>query len=84
MQFTVGWNKSIFNLLKKKIMAFDEDKVCGIVFDVVYTKAGVYYNTNKDCFEELEDHGQYGNSDKVALYAMVFMIKGLATKWKQT
>lgn len=63
IHFTAGWNKSVFELLKKKTQSFEpKDKVCGIVFDAVSIKAGVYYDTSKDKFEGLEDLGQYGIS----------------------
>lgn len=60
-----------------------KDKVCGIVFDAISLKSGVFYNVSKDEFEGFEDLGQYGKSEIPAQYAMVFMAKGLGKKWKQ-
>ena len=58
-----------------------KDKVCGVVFDAISLKSGLYYNITKD--QVVEDLGQYGRSEQTAQYAMVFMVKGLARKWKQ-
>lgn len=66
IHFTVGWNTSVFELLKKKTQTFEhKDKVCGIVFDAVSIKAGIYYSTSRDKFEGIEDLGQYGSSEKL-------------------
>ena len=84
MCFSVGWNESVFRMLKKKAISMNpQGKVCGIVFDAVSIKCGLHYNNVKDQIEGFEDLGVYGGSDKPAQFAMVFMAKGLCSKWKQ-
>lgn len=84
-EFKIGWNECIFKQLKEKADIMDKkDRVCVLMFDAVAIKSGLYYNTSKDKMEGIEDLGMYGRSDKVAKYAMVFMVRGLAHKWKQT
>ena len=62
-----------------------QDKVCGIVFDAISLKSGLHYNSVTDKVDGFEDLSQYhsGNSSKPAHFAMVFMLKGLCSKWKQ-
>lgn len=59
------------------------DKICGLVFDAISIKRNIHYNINKDKFDDLEDLGMYGRANVSANYAMMFMVKGLASKWKQ-
>lgn len=85
IRFSPGWNQSIFDFLEKKAKNLEtKDKTCGVVFDAISIKSGIYHNTNKDKFEGGEDMGEYGTSEKCAQYAMVFMVKGLCRKYKQT
>ena len=82
-EFHTGWNDCIFKQLKEKAETMDEkDRVCVLMFDAIAIKSGFYYNNSKDKIEGTEDLGIYGKSDKVAKYAMVFMVRGLAHKWK--
>lgn len=60
-----------------------QDKLCGITFDAVSIKSGIYYQQSNDKFVGFEDCGQYYKGKKPAQYAMVFMAKGLCSKWKQ-
>ena len=84
IRFSPGWNDCVFEFLGKKCQNLDvKDKTCGLVFDAISLKSGIYYNTSKDQYQGLEDMGDYGKSDKCAQYAMVFMVKGLCTKFKQ-
>ena len=84
MQLDCGWNESLFNILKMKAETMKpQDRVCGVIFDAVSLKEGITYNIHRDKFNGFEDLGQYGSSGKPATYAMVFMAKGLASKWKQ-
>ncbi|XP_064094805.1 uncharacterized protein LOC135207146 [Macrobrachium nipponense] len=84
IDFNVGWNESVFKLLKQKALSMNEnDKYCGIIFDAISLKSDVQFNISKDVVEGFEDLGQYGKRQDPAQYAMVFMAKGLASKWKQ-
>ena len=82
--FSTGWSDHVFDLLKQKVSSMEKrDKVCSITFDAISIKEGLYYNTSTDKMDGFEDLGQYGTSGKRARYAMVFMVKGIAKKWKQ-
>ena len=61
----------------------NEDKLCGITFDAISIKSGIYYEQSKDKLVGFENCGQYYKGEKPAQYAMVFMAKGLCRKWKQ-
>lgn len=83
--FQAGWNDSVFNLLKNSVQKMKaEERVCGITFDAMHIKQTLQYDQCNDCVEGMEDLGQHGKSSKPANYAMVFMLKGLVKKWKQT
>lgn len=85
IMFNVGWNQSLFEILKRKAENMSEqDKVCGVAFDAISVKEKLNYNIAQDEVDGLENLGVYGSSDSTAKYAMVFMVKGLASKWKQT
>lgn len=53
-------------------------------FLMLSLKLGLYYSSSNDRLEGTEDLGEYGRTEKPAQYAMVFMAKGLSSKWKQT
>lgn len=61
-----------------------QERVCGLTFDAISIKENLNYDVSKDEVEGLENLGKYGSSDSTARYAMVFMARGLASKWKQT
>lgn len=45
----VGWNEPTLELLKRKApLMSDQDKLCGITFDAVSLKCGLFYDKTKD------------------------------------
>ena len=46
-------------------------------------KHGIAYNTGKDIVEGFEDFGEMGQTRFIANHAIAFMVRGLASKWKQ-
>ena len=46
-------------------------------------KEGLLYNVGRDIIEGFEDFGHIGQTRYIAIHAIVFMIRGLASKWKQ-
>lgn len=81
--FETGWNEKVFDLLNRKAKCMNEkEKVCSIMFDAISIKSGLFYNISKDKVDGLEDLATYGKTSHFAKYAMVFMAKGLTTKWK--
>ena len=79
-----GFNSQIFDALKVRVDTFDEkDRQCVIVFDEMSLKSYVEYNPQGDFIEGLENFGGTNQTKKVANHALAFMVRGLASKWKQ-
>lgn len=59
--------------------------VCGVVFDAISLKSGVHYNSVTDKVDGFADLAQYhsSNSNKPAQFAVVVMLQGLCSKWRQ-
>ena len=80
----VGWSDANFKLLTDKAKNMDnKDRVCGITFDAISIKSGIYYDISKDKLIGHEDLANYGEGKKAAQQALIFMAKGLCQKWKQ-
>lgn len=78
------WNHASLMLMQNKAKKMrDSDKLCGIVFDAVHLQEHLSYNSVTDTVEGTEYLGELGTSNKVANYAIVFMVRGLRRKWKQ-
>ena len=79
-----GFNNTSFEILQQKAKTMSErDTVCVLTLDEMSLKSGLYYDLQKDIIEGMEDFGSLGKSKNVATQALVFMVRGLACKWKQ-
>ena len=79
-----GFVDTIFDALKLKISALDDkDKYVALVFDEMTLKNDLIYNHGLDKIEGFEDLGDLGTSHFIADHALVFMVQGLLSKWKQ-
>ena len=79
-----GLCTNIVNLLKVSVNKMrDIEKVCSVVFDEISLKAGLTYNPQDDLVEGFEDFGSLGRTRLTATHALVFMIRGISSKWKQ-
>lgn len=80
-----GFSEPILQGLKNKVDTMNEtDKICSIVFDEMTLKENLFYNSQLDSIEGLQDLGMCaGRSKFAANQAAVFMVRGLASKWKQ-
>ena len=79
-----GFNDQVFDALKAKVATFDvKEKQCVLVFDEISLKSYVQYNPQGDFIEGLENFGGNNQSKKVANHAIAFLVRGLASKWKQ-
>ena len=79
-----GFNTTMLDALKAKVKSMDgQQKKCALVFDEMGIKESITYNSGNDTVEGFEDGGLLGTTKYVANHATVFMVKGLATKWKQ-
>ena len=79
-----GFNDSVFRALKTKIDAMnDKDRYVAVIFDEMVLKTALVYNHGLDKIEGFEDLGELGSSHFIADHALVFMVRGLLSKWKQ-
>ena len=79
-----GFVDTIFDALKIKTSTLEEkDKYVALVYDEMTLKTDLIYNHGLDKIEGFEDLGHLGTSQYVADNALVFMVRGLLSKWKQ-
>ena len=61
----------------------ERDRVCGLLLDEMSLKTGLSYDKSKDLVVGFENFGCLGSSKNPANSALVFMVQGLGSKWKQ-
>ena len=84
MNMKPGFNESVFEALSLKVKAIDNrDCNVALVFDEMSIKQGLMYNSGSDSIEGFEDFGEFGTTRYIANHAVAFMVRGLASKWKQ-
>ena len=69
-------NEFLFTAFGKKVSAMT-------VMDEMVIKGTVMYNTEKEEIEGVEDFGHIGRTQYIANHAIVFVVRGLLSKWKQ-
>ena len=79
----VGFSETIFELLEVKSKSMtDSERCCVIVFDEMSLKVDLSYDRARDTVDDLVELPQ-----KRAVpcnEALVFMVRGLTVRWKQT
>ena len=84
MKIKPGFSESVPEALKVKVNAMDfKDKNNVLVFEEMSIKEGLLYNVGRDVIERFEDFSHIGKTRYIANHAIAFMIRGLASKWKQ-
>ena len=84
MNIQPGFNESVLKALIRKIETmYDTDCNVTLAFDEMTRKQGLVYNEGSDTIKGFEDFGHIGQTRYMAKHAVVFMIWGLASKWKQ-
>ena len=84
MNIKPGFSGSVIDALTLKVQAMDPiDRNVALVFDELSIKQGLVYNEGTDSVEGFEDFGDVGQSRYIANHAIAFMVRGLASKWKQ-
>lgn len=79
-----GWNQAFLIIMKNQANQLkDSEKVCGLVFDAIHLQETVTYNMSTDRVEGVENLGEYGRTNIAANYALVFMVRGIHSRWKQ-
>lgn len=81
--FRCGVDKKVTSFLKESVSKMnDADRHCVLMFDEMSLKEHVQYCPREDKVIGLVDNGNSRSGD-LANYAVVFMVRGLRTKWKQ-
>ena len=84
MNINPGFSDSVLEALSMKVRAMDEMNCnVAIAFDEMSIKQGLMYNPGTDRVEGFEDFGDIGQTKYIANHTTVFMVRGLASKWKQ-
>ena len=84
MNMKPGFIDSVLEALKLKVSTMvEKDKNVALVFDEMSIKQGLVYNESQDTVEEFEDYGKMGITKYIANHAIAFVVRGLASKWKQ-
>jgi len=61
----------------------EKDKECVLAFDEMALKTKFVYNKDRDCIDGFEDLGLLGTTQYHCNHALVFMLQGISSKWKQ-
>lgn len=81
--FNVGINDNIFRVLKHITQDWDtKKKLCSILFDEVALTPHLTYVESHDEIRGFKDFG-YEKELRFCDHALVFMLKGLCSKWRQ-
>ena len=84
VQLNPGLHPMIMSLLKEKCQgAKHHERLVVLSFDEMQVRPKLTYIPGQDCVEGYEDLGELGKVERLADHAMVFMVRGLTTKWKQ-
>lgn len=79
-----GFSDTLLQALKLKVQTMDNrDTNVALVFDEMALKSALVYHNGLDLIEGFEDLGESGRNIYVADHALVFMVRGLFSKWKQ-
>ena len=79
-----GISSQFLSVFQQKVNSMSSsDKDCVVLFDEMSIKAGLSLDSRNDCVEGLEDLGLLGKSRHYATSALVFMLRGMHSKWKQ-
>ena len=84
MNIKPGFSQSVLDALTLKVQAMHPtDRNVALVFDEMSIKQSLVYNEGTDSVEGFEDFGNLGQTRYIANHATAFMVRGLASKWKQ-
>ncbi|RVE39984.1 hypothetical protein evm_015366, partial [Chilo suppressalis] len=84
IDFECGINKNIIDHIKETIKGWDiKKKLCSLVFDEVALTPRLIYNENKDKINGFVEIGEE-RKQKFADHALVFMVRGICSSWRQS
>jgi hypothetical protein len=80
-----GLNEQVLHALSFRVNELNtRDRVCALLIDEISIKSNLCYDRQMDVVVGYEDLGGYGGRTKlIATNALVFMVRGLASNWKQ-
>ncbi|KRT84344.1 hypothetical protein AMK59_2308 [Oryctes borbonicus] len=82
--FLCGINEEIFHHLQNVVQNIKKlDKYCVLMFDEISLEAGLQYSKKYDYVEGFVDMGGNKRRPLYADHALVFLLKGIKSKWKQ-
>jgi hypothetical protein len=85
VQFTTGISVNVFGALQHSVQKITgKDHYCVLMFDEMSVRENVCFNQKLGCIEGFEDLVKSGQTCNVANHALVFMVRGLYKKWKQS
>lgn len=80
-KFESGISDDIFNFLKLKVSNWNEiDKECCLVYDEISISPGKFFDNSSQSYI---GHVTLPEHTDIASHAMVFMLCGIACRWKQ-
>lgn len=82
IRFKEGINPKLMNFISEASQMEDMDKVCSIGWDEMSLTAHLDFEKIKDYIDGFEDLGSK-RTNNFATHALVFMIRGLKTRYKQ-
>lgn len=84
IEFTTGISVQILKMLKERFKDIPTlEKRCILVFDEMSIKTELEYSAKEDLVYGFTDLGKLGRERSFANYALLFMLRGLNTSWKQ-
>ena len=84
IQLLPGFHEMILGFLKEKLRgALASDRRVVISFDEMQLRAKLTYLRGEDRVEGFEDFGSFGRTGRFADHALVFMVRGISSRWKQ-
>ena len=84
IQFKPGFQDWILSVMNEKFReATGREKLVVLSFDEMQVRPNLTYLAHDDVIEGIEDFGELGKSARKADHALVFLARGLTSKWKQ-
>lgn len=81
--FLPGFSAKLFWQIQQKVTTWSEsERACVICFDEMSLKETMDYNKSLDFIEGFEDLGHLGRTPRKARYALVFLARGLYSRWR--
>ena len=79
-----GFHDAVLGVMKEKFKsASPSQKMCVLSFDEMTVKTKLTYLRGAEMIEGYQDLGRLGRQKVVATHALVFMVRGVTTQWKQ-